>query len=85
LGPDSISGDRPGLEVFQLELQDGPPISRRIQIAVHDMKQLTALPHNHHAFANLAVFNRSHKYLRPQKDAAMAPNANANRKVSKNA
>src|SRR5207244_1523533 len=64
LGTHAVDRDGTGVQVLQFELQNGPPVSGRIQIAVDDRIELAVLPYDHHAFADLAVFDGSHKYLR---------------------
>src|SRR5262249_43553289 len=71
LRADAVEGDGPRLEVLELELEDGPPIARGVQVPVEALVELPVVADQHHAFADIHVFDRRHNHS-PSAGAALA-------------
>src|SRR5579883_64966 len=52
------------LQVFELQVQNGAPVSRRVQVAVHHGVELAVFTDDDHALSHLAVVDRGHTFLR---------------------
>lgn len=61
LGADPVHGDGAGLEILQLQLQDGPPVAGGVQIPVNHGVELAVVADDDHSLADLTVFDRSHR------------------------
>src|SRR2546421_376383 len=63
------SGRRPlnrpsGLEVLELQVEDGSPVARRDEFTVHHGIKLPIVADEDHALASIAIVDRGHKTLR---------------------
>src|SRR5262249_10545373 len=60
VGVDPAHGDRAGLEVLQLELEDGAPVPGVVEVPIDDDLQPAALADQDHPLADLDVCDRRH-------------------------
>src|SRR5262249_16381210 len=61
LRSDAIDRDRPRLQILELELENGTPVTGSVKIAVNYVIELAVVPDDYHALANLTVLDRRHK------------------------
>ena len=52
-----------GLQVPHLELEDGPPVPGRVQVAVEALVELPVLADEDHALANVDVLDVGHRLV----------------------
>ena len=64
VGLDAAVQDVAGLQVLELEGEDGPPVAGRVQVAVHHVLELAVVADDDHPLADLAEFDRCHENLR---------------------
>jgi hypothetical protein len=65
VGPEALGDDGAGLEVLELEVEDGAPVPGRVEVAVDDLPELAVLADDDHALAHLAVFDGGHRSVSP--------------------